>query len=164
MSTGLVPTLLRSARSVVFAPTAAVLGLGLASAALLSAGGCHYSDAPVTARPEAYDVPWLLTTPPLRADTVVGEARPVYDENNLLHVTVPVRNVTGHNIPLQYKFVFYDRAGAEVNTYTGQTVIPPHGLAELRANATSPRAEGDRPFRLEMRYLEPYEPGAQVGT
>ncbi len=141
-------------------PAAAAALLG---AALLSAGGCH-SDAPVTARPEAYDVPWLLTTPALRADTMVGDVRQVYDENNLLHVTVPVRNVTGHNIPLLYKFMFYDRNGAELSTYAGQTVIPPHGLTELNANATSPRAEGDRPFRLEVRYLEPWAPGANVGT
>src|SRR4051794_12055349 len=86
----------------------AAANAALLAAAGLSAGGCH-SDAPVTGRPEAYDVPWLLTTPALWADTVVGDVRQVYDENNLLHVTVPVRNVTGHNIPLRYKFVFYDR-------------------------------------------------------
>lgn len=152
-------SLVRSLKSALYATT----GAAALAACALSGGGCR-SDAPITARPESYDVPWLLTTAPLRADTVVGDIRQVYDENNLLHLTVPVRNVTDHNIPLLYKFVFYDRAGAELNTYTGQTVILPRGLAELKANATSPRAEGDRPFRLEMRYLEPYAPGARVGT
>src|SRR4051812_40238413 len=159
----MLPSLVRSLKS---AQSAAVATAGAAvvlAAAVLSSAGCH-SDAPITARPETYDVPWLLTTAPLRADTVVGDVRQVYDENNLLHVTVPVRNVTSHDIPLLYKFVFYDRTGAELNTYTGQTVIPPRGLAEVKANATTPRAEGDRPFRLELRYLETYAPGVQVGT
>ena len=151
--------LVRSLKSAVLAPA----GAAVLAVVAISACGCR-SDAPVAGRPDPYDVPWLLTTPALRADTYVGEIRQVYDENNLLHVTVPVRNVTGHNVPLLYKFVFYDRAGAELNTYTGQTVILPGGLTDLNANATRPGADGDRPFRLELRYLEPYAPGARVGT
>ena len=133
-----------------------LLAAPVGAAALMSAAGCQ-NDAPVAARADDYEIPWLMTTPAVRADTRVGDARQFYDEFNLLHVTVPVRNVKDRNVPLSYKFTFYDRNGAEVSAYTGQTVLPPRGQVELSANATNARATGPAPFRLEMRYLErPY--------
>jgi uncharacterized protein YcfL len=118
-----------------------------------AAGGCHQSDAPIYARGEQYDRPWLMMgSPDLRNSTVVGQPQRYYDESNLLHVTVPVRNTTDKQLYVDYRFTFYDRNGATLNEINGTHTIPPHGAVDFTGNSTSPRAEGDRAFRLELRY------------
>jgi hypothetical protein len=118
-----------------------------------AAGGCHQSDAPIYARGEQYDRPWLMMgSPDLRNSTVVGQPQRYYDESNLLHVTVPVRNTTDKQLYVDYRFTFSDRNGATLNEINGTKTIPSHGAVDITGNSTSPRAEGDRAFRLELRY------------
>ena len=120
---------------------------------MTAAGGCHQSDAPIYARGEQYDRPWLmLGSGDLRASTMVGQPQRYYDEANLLHVTVPVRNTIDKQLYVEYRFSFYDRNGAMLNEINGTKTIPPHGAVDISGNSTSPRAEGDRAFRLELRY------------
>lgn len=117
------------------------------------AGGCYHTDAPINARGEQYDRPWLMMgSHDLRNSTVVGQPQRYYDEANLLHVTVPVRNTTDKQLYVEYDFTFYDRNGATLNEINNTKTIPPHGAVDLTGNSTSPRAEGDRAFRLELRY------------
>ena len=51
-----------------------------------------------------------------------------------------------------YHFTFYDRNGTTLNEINGTHTIPPYGGVDFTGNSTSPRAEGDRAFRLELRY------------
>jgi uncharacterized protein YcfL len=118
-----------------------------------TAGGCAHGDSPIYARGEQYDRPWLmLGSEELRSNTMVGQPQRYYDESNLLHVTVPVRNTIDKQLYVEYRYTFYDRNGATLNEINGTKTIPPRGAVDISGNSTSPRAEGDRAFRLELRY------------
>ena len=135
-----------------FKPLLKLIPPALVGALTLLPAGCYSSDAPIEARGERYPTPWLtMGSEPLRQDTRVGQARQFYDESNLLHVTVPVRNTTDRQLYVSYQFTFYDRAGA-AGLLPRHRHHPRRGQAEISGNTTSPRAEGPMPFRLELRY------------
>jgi len=111
--------------------------------------GCQ-TDAPITARGEQYDYPWLmLGSKDLRVSTRVGDARRTRDEAGLLYVSVPVRNTTDKQLYIDCRVTFYDSNEMELSTVRSTLTIPARGLRDATANSTSPKAES---FRMELTY------------
>lgn len=111
--------------------------------------GCQ-SEAPLTARGEDYDHPWLTVgSKDLRASTKVDDARRTRDEAGLLHVSVPVRNVTDKQLYIDYRVTFFDQNEMELQTYRNTMTIPARGIRNATANSTSPKADS---FRMELTY------------
>jgi uncharacterized protein YcfL len=130
-----------------------LLALPLCGLGLASLVGCQHSDAPIQPRGEQYETEWLMMgSEDLRRSTLVQSPRQFYDQNNLLHVTVPVRNTTDKQLYVEYRYYFYDRNGRQLSMLPGRVTIPARSMVEVTGNATSPEAEGPMPFRLELRY------------
>lgn len=116
----------------------------------LSLAGCRGGDAPITARADRYDPPWLTVgSQQLRVDTVVREPTVVRDESGILRLTVPIRSTTDLQLYIDYRVTFRDANGQEVNAVTGNLTIPQRGTRAIAANSTSPRAET---FQVELYY------------
>ncbi len=73
------------------------------------------------------------------------------DDDGLLTVTVPVRNLSDHHYYLDYKFAFYDKAGREVKPMMGwkEIVIPPRTQSQMSVNAMDEQAKR---WRLEIKW------------
>jgi hypothetical protein len=126
-----------------------LLPLSLAALLFAGIGGCQH-DEPITGRADQYDQPWLtLGSVGLRSDTRIGEARRSRDAGGILHVGVPVRNVTGQQLYVEYHVTFLDAAGREINQVTGTLAIPANQTREAAGNSTSPQAER---FHVELNY------------
>lgn len=112
--------------------------------------GCQSNDAPITARADRYDPPWLTVgSKQLRADTMVGEPSVVRDDAGILRLSLPIRSTSDLQLYVDYRVTFLDANGLEVNPVTGNVTIPSRGTRTLTANSTSPRAES---FQVELHY------------
>jgi uncharacterized protein YcfL len=122
-----------------------------ALALLATVMGCHDNERPIPGRGEVYERPWLTVgSTALRHDTRIGDASSRRDESDILHVVVPVRNVTDKQLYVEYRITFLDAGGHEVNHLGPTTLaIPARQTREAVGNATSIQA---REFRVELNY------------
>ena len=118
---------------------------------LASGSGCQDSDRPIPGRGEVYEQPWLTVgSSGLRHDTRIGDASRKLDESGILHVAVPIRNVTDEQLYVEYRITFVDATGGTVNHIGPTTLaIPPRQTREAAGNATSGQAKD---FRVELNY------------
>lgn len=123
--------------------------LGVVTLAAVLAG-CQ-SEAPLAARQEQYDYPWLMVgSKDLRASTMVSDARRSRDDAGLLHVSVPIRNVTDKQLYVDYRVTFYDRNQMPLpQEYRNTLTIPARTARDAKFNSTSPKAET---FQMEITY------------
>lgn len=123
--------------------------LGVFTIAAMLAG-CQ-NEAPLSAREEQYDYPWLMVgSKDLRASTMVSDARRSRDEAGLLHVTVPIRNVTDKQLYVDYRVTFYDKNQMPLPQEFRKTLtIPARTARDATFNSTSPKAET---FQMEITY------------
>lgn len=121
------------------------------SLAVVLVAGCSNPDAPIGARGEQFDYPWLMVgSKDLRASTMVNDARRSRDEAGLLYVSVPIRNTTDKQLYIDYRVTFYDRNQMPLpQEYRKTLTIPARGMREATANSTSPKAET---FQMELTY------------
>ena len=130
-----------------FTTVRSVLLMGIAAAML---AGCQ-SEAPLAARAEKYDYPWLMVgSQDLRANTMVNDARRTRDEAGLLYISVPIRNTSDLQLYIDYRVTFYDKNQMPLpQEYRKTLTIPARGMREATANSTSPKAES---FQMELTY------------
>ena len=121
----------------------------VAGSGLVISAGCQ-NEAPITGRTDRFDPGWLtLDSTQLRADTLVQDAKQSRDESGILHVAVPVRNVTDQQLYIEYILTFKDGTGMQVNRYPGRLTIPARQTRDAVGNASGPSA---REFHLELNY------------
>lgn len=71
--------------------------------------------------------------------------------NGLLHVAVPMRNLTNNRYTLDYRFVFYDENGMEVGPQMGykEIILDPKEQRRPATNAADGRAVA---YRLHVKW------------
>ncbi len=71
--------------------------------------------------------------------------------NGLLHVAVPMRNLTNNRYTLDYRFVFYDDSGMEVTPQMGfqEIIIDPKEQRRPAATAPDSRAVA---YRMHVKW------------
>ncbi|MDY7109374.1 MAG: YcfL family protein [Planctomycetota bacterium] len=85
--------------------------------------------------------PWLLFSP---ATVTKGERRP-------MQVQVPVRNAAARRYLIEYRILFYDENGAELEPLMSWKMVPlePKQTVRLKAGALDAAAES---YRLEIKW------------
>lgn len=120
--------------------------------ALFAFAGCHYEEAPIQARGDTYETPWLtMGSNELRGDTRIGQATQTVDEFNHLHVTIPIRNTINKQLYVESVVTFFGPTGAQVNSIQNTLTIPAQSIVNLEAASTGPTG-GPQPFRVELRF------------
>jgi uncharacterized protein YcfL len=85
--------------------------------------------------------PWLLFSP---ATITKGDRRP-------MQVQVPVRNAASRKYLIEYRILFYDENGVELEPLMGWTMVPlePKQMVRLKAGALDAAADS---YRLEIKW------------
>lgn len=119
----------------------------IALSAVLAVLGCQSpSTAPYAARPDPEQPPYSNPRVQLISGDLVrslGTEKPIVTrDDDLLMVTVPLRNLSDNNYYLDYKYVFYDSKGREVRPAMGwkEIVLPPRTRRDFTANALDEKA------------------------
>jgi hypothetical protein len=87
----------------------------------------------------------------LRGDLGVGTVRMWRDPSQLLHVTVPVRNLTQTPMPIDWRVTYYDVNGIPLDAPTGWAAITlsPNVFQDVMSNCWTPRGYD---FKMDLRY------------
>lgn len=84
-------------------------------------------------------------------DVVIENLKVVREANEVLKLTVKLRNESGSITPMQAKVIFYDQVGFEIDPYGAAykpIVLESEGEYTLNATAPNPRAES---FKIHIR-------------
>ena len=70
-----------------------------------------------------------------------------------LHIVVPVRNLTGHELYLEYQYRFLNAKGVQVEQTSGWNTIrvQAHGMAQIHFTSLTPLAND---FNVDIRPLQ----------
>lgn len=115
--------------------------------------GCQSVPAPVPGRADPYVPEQInIAEKALRQRTAFQQPRVVRDaETDILHVSVPARATTDQQLYVEYRTVFLDEHGMEINPDAAwvRKTLAPNVWTTLTANSTTPRAAD---FRMDIRY------------
>ncbi len=80
----------------------------------------------------------------------VGEPIPSRVGSGQLHIAVPIRNVTNHELVLDYRYRFFDHVGEQTQNRSGWMTfrLPPRSISQIAFTSLNSRA-GD--FYLNIR-------------
>jgi len=129
--------------------------LALFVPALLAVAGCNnYVRPPIEPRQDVYHAASpgqiFFDSTDLRRDTAADMPSVIRDQNGLLHVTVPIRSVINKQLYVEYRVVFFDREGQEIDRSPWQDKTLPANIPEsIIIVSTSPKAEA---FQMHLRY------------
>ncbi len=130
----------------------------LLAAASALAVGCHDNSVPPPVQPRqdvyhtADPTQVFFDSEALRSDTAADTPNVYRDPSGLLHVTVPVRNVTDHQIRIDYRVIFFDRDHQEIDRSPWHDkFLTPSVPDSVSITATNPRSEY---FQVHFRYPE----------
>ena len=129
----------------------------LAAASALGLG-CHDNSVPPPVQPRqdvyhtADATQVFFDSEYLRSDTAADTPTVIRDQAGLLHVTVPIRSVTDHQIRIDYRVIFFDRDHIEVDRSPWHDkFLTPNVPDSVTVVATNPRSEY---FQVHFRYPE----------
>jgi hypothetical protein len=92
----------------------------------------------------------FLDSTDLRNDTAFDTPVVTRDANGLLHVTVPIRSVINKQLYVEYRVVFFDHAGQEIDRSPWRDKTLAANIPDrININSTDPRADG---FHVHFRY------------
>ncbi len=115
--------------------------------------GCQSIPAPVPGRADPYIPEQInLGQTALRQRTAFQQPRLARDaQTDLLFVSVPVRATTDQQLYIEYRTVFIDDHGMEINPDAAwvRKTLAPNVWTSLTANSTSAHAID---FRMDIRY------------
>src|SRR5438445_325080 len=78
--------------------------------------GCEPVKPPITARQDPYSRDQIhLTSDELKYHTAVDAPHVWRDDGGLLHVTLPIRATTNHQLNIDYRATFLDRDGLPIS-------------------------------------------------
>jgi uncharacterized protein YcfL len=115
--------------------------------------GCQSVPAPVPGRADPYLPEQVnLTEKALRVRTAFLQPNLNRDaETDILYVSVPARATTDQQLYVEYRTIFLDDRGMEINpgaSWVSKTLAP-NVWTTLTANSTTPRAMD---FRMDIRF------------
>jgi uncharacterized protein YcfL len=136
-----------------------VLATAVAGLLLPAIGGCHSTDTvPSPGVGDPYPPPGndpqiSVVSPELRPWLGFQPAVIVKDEHHPMAVEIPVRNSTYNKYLVEYRYLFYDNAGLEIEPQMGWTMadLEPKQIVRLKGKALDTRAEN---YRLEVRWSQ----------
>jgi uncharacterized protein YcfL len=115
--------------------------------------GCQSVPAPVPGRADPY-VPEQINITHKALRTRTAFLKPAVNrdaDTDLLIVSVPARATTDQQLYIEYRTVFLDDRGIEINPNASwvRKTLAPNVWTALTANSTTPRAAD---FRMDIRY------------
>ena len=126
------------------------------SAMLMTLPGCKTDTAPSPGMGDPYPAPMndpqiSVLSPELRRWLVFQPAIVTKDGQRPMSVEVPVRNTTYNKYLIEYRMLFYDADGRELNPAMSWEFVPldPKQVVRLKRSAMSADAET---YRLEVRW------------
>lgn len=126
------------------------------SAMMTCLGGCQTDTAPSAGVGDPYPAPLndpqiSVVSPELRKWLVFQPAIITNDGERPMTVEVPVRNTTYNKYLIEYRMMFYDADGHELNPVMGWEFMPldPKQVARLKRSAMTTDAHN---WRLEVRW------------
>ena len=133
-----------------------VLGLAAAIAAAL-AGGCATTDiAPPTGLGDPYPAPYndpqiAVLSPELRGWLRFYPAVVIRDAEHPMEVQIPVRNIADRQYLVEYRILFHDGNGMELEPVMGwqMVAVEPGQVMRLTAKALDVEAKS---HRIEMKW------------
>lgn len=131
--------------------------IALLGVAALSLGACQKSVDPspnaglLDPVPAPANNPLVSLGSPELAQLLGFEPGIVERRNGLLHVAVPMRNLTNNRYTLDYRFFFYDENGMEVGPQMGyqEIILDPKEQRRPATNAPDGRAVA---YRLHVKW------------
>lgn len=117
---------------------------------ILSAMGCGVR-APIEGQHDPFTPPQVtFADPRLAKRTAIGTPVLTRDpQSQLLYVQVPIRNLTDHQFPVDYRVKFVDRNGQVLNeTGWAHKYLAPNVPDQISVNSLSSRAAD---FQLDLR-------------
>ena len=129
------------------------------SALTLAFAGCQTAPAPHAGRGDPYPAPLndpqITVLPPDLIDQIVFHPAAVTGGAGAqpMEVQVPMRNLTDRRYLLDYRMLFFDDAGLEVDPTMGWRTVPlgPGQVVRLKANAMDTRPVG---YRVEVTWAQ----------
>ena len=109
------------------------------------------SDGPAAPQPEALaPMPVVFTSTDLARVTAVGTITRTFDSAGIMHLTVPIRDASGADLAIDYRFTYMNGTRQMVDQPTGWQTKDLHaGTFEyIQGNAASPQATE---FELDIR-------------
>ncbi len=134
-----------------------VLGLAAAIAAALAGGGCATTDiAPGAGLGDPYPAPYndpqiTVLSPELRGWLRFHPAVVIREAKHPMDVQIPVRNIADRQYLVDYRILFYDGNGMELEPVMGWQMVAfePKQVVRLKANALDVEAES---YRIEVKW------------
>lgn len=123
---------------------------------LLLLGGCQTSKAPSPGGGDPYPAPYnnpdiSVLSPELQPWLAFQPATVVRSTGKPLAVQIPVRNMADRGYLIDYRYLFYDENGMEIEPVMGWTMqsLEPKQVVYLKANALDEQA---KTYRLEVKW------------
>ena len=127
-------------------PTFTALTLALA----LAVPACTHVRAPVEPREDPHTWPQInVADRELQGRIAVRKPMVSQDEAGLMYVTLPVRNTTSKQFPIDYRATFFDRNRVPIQETTWFTAtMTPHTQQTITVNSMSNRVDD---FQIDIR-------------
>jgi uncharacterized protein YcfL len=133
------------------------LALGCAAALALGAG-CRHDTSPSPGLPDPHPAPWnnsdiTVLSPDLHEWIRFGSAVRTKIEGQPMQVEVPMRNLTANQYLVDYRFLYYDESGRELEPVMGWRMQPlqPKQVVTLKGKALDAAATR---WRLEVKWAQ----------